>query len=230
MNNHDPPRRLSTTKFYCRLPNTPLTASSVRGPKILLRNHQTGEHKILFHERSVSTFGVSSCGQWIAAGCENYVHLWHSSSDNKSPTWRRVGAVPNFFERVKAIVWRPQALEFVVCCVDGSARAWRFREELDGLSAHLALSIGLAGFEASGAVIANTVDHGEINRKLLKRYGAIDWSSSSSGLEDQGAPDVLVQSDTEESQPEEEDEDDEGEEDQEGEDEEEEEKDDEEEE
>lgn len=163
-------------------------------------------------------------------GCENYVHLWHSSSDCKSHIQRRVGVVPSFFESAKEIVWRPQALEFVVICVDGSARAWRLREELDG-AAVLTWSIEFTGFVFSGAVIAGTAGLDEINRKVLKQYGANDRSSSS-GLEGQGTPDVLVQldpleesnfSDTEEWQWEEGDEDDGDEEDQESEDEEEEE-------
>ena len=94
VNNHGTPRQLPWTASFCWLPNTPLTGIADGDPEILLRNAQTGEHQFLIHDRNVHPFGISSCRQGIAVGCENYVHVWHSSSDDNSHTWRRVGVFP----------------------------------------------------------------------------------------------------------------------------------------
>ncbi|KAG0048006.1 hypothetical protein BGZ90_007731, partial [Linnemannia elongata] len=84
-----------------------------------------------------------------------------------------------------AIVWKPQDHEFVVSCADGSARGWRLEEVSNEMSAKLVWSIGSKAFEASGAVITDTVGLSRTNRRLLKQRGAIDESSSSSDLEGQ---------------------------------------------
>ncbi|KAG0049123.1 hypothetical protein BGZ90_007443, partial [Linnemannia elongata] len=99
------------------------------------------------------------------------------------------------------------------------------------MSAKLVWSIGSTAFEASGAVITDTVGLSRTNQRLLKQRGAIGESPPSSGLEYQGTSDALTQSDPLEASDisdmegwhwEEEDEDDEDEEGQEGEDDEEE--------
>ncbi|KAF9275693.1 hypothetical protein BGZ88_002177 [Linnemannia elongata] len=223
----DVSRRIETVAW---LPTMPLIALADGRREIQLWTEQTGMiHQHLIHDKGVSAFGVSSCGQWIAAGCANSVWLWHCSPNDESHHWERTAVISNVFERIKAIVWKPQDHEFVVNCADGSARAWMLEEVSNEMSAKLVWSIGSTAFEASGAVITDTVGLSRTNQRLLKQRGAIDESSSSSGLEYQGTPDALAQSnpleasnlsDMEEWHWEEEDEDDEG---QEGEDDEEEE-------
>lgn len=166
------------------LQTMPLIALADGRREIQLWTEQTGMiHQHLIHDKGVSAFGVSSCGQWIAAGCANSVWLWHCSPNDESHHWERAALISNVFERIKAIVWKPQDHEFVFNCADGSARGWRLEEVSNEMSAKLVWSIGSKAFEASGAVITATVGLSRTNRRLLKQRGAVDESSTSSGLE-----------------------------------------------
>ncbi|KAG0285573.1 hypothetical protein BGZ96_010192 [Linnemannia gamsii] len=124
--------------------------------------------------------------------------MWTLDRYDESNTWKRVAIVPNFFEKIKEIKWKPHSFEFVVNCVDGSARGWRLQQqqELDKVSAVLIWSIGHTALEASGAVITEAVGLSEINRNLLKQRGAIDESAPSIlSLESQKFLDLLTQRD-----------------------------------
>ncbi|KAH7045681.1 WD40-repeat-containing domain protein [Linnemannia elongata] len=168
------------------LPKLPLIALADGGREMSLWNEQTGElHQNLIHDTGVFTFGISSCGQRIAAGCTNSVWLWQCSPNDESRHWKRAAVISNVFAMIKAIVWKPQDHEFVVNCADGSARAWRLEEVSNEMSAKLVWSIGSKAFEASGAVITDTIGLSRTNRRLLKQRGAVDESSSSSDLEGQ---------------------------------------------
>ncbi|OAQ35397.1 WD40 repeat-like protein [Linnemannia elongata AG-77] len=176
----DVSRRIETVAW---LPTMPLIALADGRREIQLWREQTGTiHQRLIHDKGVSAFGVSSCGQWIAAGCANSVWLWHCSPNDESHHWERTAVISNVFAMIKAIVWKPQDHEFVVNCADGSALAWRLEEVSNETSAKLVWSIGSKAFEASGAVITDTVGLSITNRRLLKQRGAVDEPSSSSDL------------------------------------------------
>ncbi|KAF9273147.1 hypothetical protein BGZ88_004037 [Linnemannia elongata] len=177
------------------LPKMPLIALADGGKELSLWNEQTGElHQNLIHDTGVFTFGISSCGQRIAAGCTNSVWLWQCSPNNESRHWERAVVISNVFAMIKAIVWKPQDHEFVVNCADGSTRAWRLEEVSNKTSAKLVWSIGSKAFEASGAVITDTVGLSRTNRRLLEQRGAVDEPSSSTDLEGQESLDMLEQS------------------------------------
>ena len=72
---------------------------------------------------------------------------------------------------MKGIVWRPNTLDFLRGCDDGSFRLWRLLDMAGKVSMRLVWSSGLAVFVATDAVITDTIGHSTINRLLLKQRG-----------------------------------------------------------
>ncbi|KAF9150782.1 hypothetical protein BG015_007404 [Linnemannia schmuckeri] len=147
---------------------------------VKLRDEQTGgrQHR-LKHDGFVQYAAYSSCGRWIAVGCNNAVWIWSCTLDQ---TWKCRKILPCFFSTIKDIAWRPGMREFVTGCRDGSIHVWKLENESSELSVRMVWSTGRPGFVATDAVIADTIGLSPINREFLRQRGANDESPPSPSL------------------------------------------------
>ncbi|KAF9079354.1 guanine nucleotide-binding protein subunit beta 1, partial [Mortierella sp. AD031] len=100
----------------------------------------------------------SSCGEWIATGGHDTVSLWRaaaSSDGGDGQKWSQLIKVQGFFGSVRSVAWKPNSLELVTGCHDGSVRVWRVVDGLDGFSAQM---VWAAGYDVLAAFGANVVD------------------------------------------------------------------------
>ncbi|KAG0065398.1 hypothetical protein BGZ89_008364 [Linnemannia elongata] len=152
---------------------------------VQLWDARSGQQSHVFHDHSarVTSISFSPSGSHIVSGSYDGSVRIRNLEKGKS---HRVLLHPDVSRSIEtAIVWKPQDHEFVVNCADGSARAWRLEEVSNEMSAKLVWSIRSKAFEASGAVITDTIGLSSTNRRLLKQRGAVDESSASSDLEGQ---------------------------------------------
>ncbi|KAF9079062.1 hypothetical protein BGX23_005193, partial [Mortierella sp. AD031] len=102
--------------------------------------------------------------------------LWRAtaSSDGDDQKWSQIIRVQGFFGRVTSVAWRPNSLELVTGCNDGSLRVWRVVDGLDEFSAQMVWAAGYDVLAAFGTNVVDAVGLSAVNRLLLKQRGAID--------------------------------------------------------
>ncbi|KAF9093739.1 hypothetical protein BGX23_002966 [Mortierella sp. AD031] len=108
------------------------------------------------------------------------------SDNGDREKWCCESVVQGFFGPISSIAWKPEALEFVTGCEDGSTRVWKMRSESDGYSVRLVWGSGCTALVAAGADFTNVVGFSTINRHLLKQRNALGVTSDS---EDDGSED-----------------------------------------
>lgn len=165
----------------------------------------------LKHDFAVCFLKFSSCGVWLATSGPEAVSLWKLSSSSPSPSssslsslgecfeekWTQAITIKGFSGIVRGVAWKPECLEFVTGCEDGSVRVWQIvdgpagSEELGGRvasadddddvdgeegldSAQLVWSVGYPVLMADRTVLIEAVGLGDVNRLLLKQHGALD--------------------------------------------------------
>ncbi|KAF9327547.1 hypothetical protein BGZ91_001419 [Linnemannia elongata] len=142
-------------------------------------------------------FAFSSCGQWVATAHRTCVRLWRLPSleqDQEAlPLQDRdcVSVIEGFMGDVVDVVWRPDKLEFVTSCWDGSIRAWRVMEDINGprrVSVQLLWSSGHALLSASGALIHDAIGLSTMNRRLLEQRGATGSASFNQNISQVDTP------------------------------------------
>ncbi|KAF9915362.1 hypothetical protein FBU30_002048 [Linnemannia zychae] len=125
---------------------------------------------VLKHDNPVNNFVWSYCEQWIAAHSKNLVYFWNKSP-GKSNEWTCAVVVRDFYEVICSIDWKPNTLELVTTCEDGSIRVWRLMETLGEWSARLIWNAGKSVLIASGAHITDAIDLSPVNHQLLEQRG-----------------------------------------------------------
>jgi WD40 repeat protein len=143
----------------------------------------TGELKhTLHHGYYVYCVSISSCGHWIATGCDKMVWLWSLSSSDTSQGWSCNKIVREFYGVVASMAWRPNTPEFVTGCRDGSTRMWRLQKKSRGWSVQVVWNVASSCLVATDAILSHAVGLSPIDQQLLKQRGAIDESFSSPSI------------------------------------------------
>ncbi|KAF9933397.1 hypothetical protein FBU30_005606 [Linnemannia zychae] len=124
---------------------------------------------ILKHDKGINSSAWSHCEKWFATGCEGLVFLWHITPDEPIGNRFYTLAITELIGVVGSIAWKPDALEFVVCCHDGSARAWRLVEISGIWSAQLVWRSGNSTLAVSGARFSEAIGLSATNRRLLEQ-------------------------------------------------------------
>ncbi|KAF9934764.1 hypothetical protein FBU30_000057, partial [Linnemannia zychae] len=124
---------------------------------------------VLKHEDNVYWYEWSPCERWIATGSKCAVWLWYFAPNKTVMEWSCTLIIRDFVGYVHSISWRPNSLELVTGCEDGSVRAWRLVEISGIWSAQLIWSTGNNVLAASGVKFSNAVGLSASNRRLLEQ-------------------------------------------------------------
>lgn len=128
---------------------------------------------IIIKEVGISHFAISSCGQWILTSSHRSLRLSKFTPSEVKQVWKEVALIKDFFGRISGIAWRPDLLEFVTVCEDGSMRVWSIvEEESDEVLVVMVWDTGLTTFVASEAVFIDTVGLDATDQSLLEQRGA----------------------------------------------------------
>ncbi|KAG0262217.1 hypothetical protein BGZ95_004063 [Linnemannia exigua] len=126
---------------------------------------------VLEHEKSVFFYAWSHCERWIATSCQDSVWLWRRSESDKAMEWNRAFVIRDFRGIINSINWKPNTLEFVTGCNDGSVRVWGLVEKADDVwSAQLIWGNKCNVLAASGSIISDAIRLSEANRQLLEQH------------------------------------------------------------
>ncbi|KAF9899123.1 WD_REPEATS_REGION domain-containing protein, partial [Linnemannia zychae] len=140
----------------------------------LWRPEEEKPQHTLRHLEYIQSFAFSSCGDWIVVAAERSIHVWRKRGlDETVANWESVSTIGDFLSAIYGIAWRPDTMEFVTGCQDGSLRKWKVEEDTFGnVSVKLVWSEGLNILAITGAIFDNVTGLSAIDRRLLLQRGA----------------------------------------------------------
>ncbi|KAF9935423.1 hypothetical protein FBU30_000021 [Linnemannia zychae] len=144
------------TNYVC-FSSDELLISNVHDVKIWNLSKGKFQHN-LKHRFNVFCSEWSHCKQWIATSCKDEVWLWRKTSYRSRTEWKFVDAIRDFQGLVESIAWKPNALEFVTGCRDGSVRVWKLEEALGVWSVKLVWGVAPSVLAVSGVKISDAID------------------------------------------------------------------------
>ncbi|KAF9899119.1 hypothetical protein EC991_009579, partial [Linnemannia zychae] len=142
--------------------------------QLQLQHTQDTAPQHVMNHKNIQAFAFSSCGDWIVTIGGKSLQLWRKrGSDETVANWECVSTISDFLGRIFGIAWRPDTLEFVTSCHNGSVRTWKVEEYGPGnVSVKLLWGAGLTILAITGAIFDNVTGLSAINRKLLLQRGA----------------------------------------------------------